>query len=178
MKLFKWNVLLGMMLVSSMTFTFIACGGDDDDDEVTTPSGQNNNGNQPAAANGLLSMLAGNTWYVIYESEDLVEIEGMAYNADGTATGFELKRRSSDNFTQNHGEQFSARYSVNGNQLTIIEPDGDTHVYQTVINSDGTLTSQQIKSDGTLGKAYIYYRLPSGKTIYDIMEETAAKHKK
>ena len=152
-----------LLLACACTLTFMACG---DDDDTTANGGNGGTGN----TSELSKLLVGNTWYVVWESEDLIEIEGMTFNADGSSVAYELKRRSSDNFSETRGGSQQANYSIQGNQLTV-KVDKDTDTFTVTINSDGTLSLQDEDGDKD-----VYRRLESGKTLYDVMAEVAAKH--
>lgn len=160
------NILKSMLLLmaSVFTLTFVACGDDDE-----TPA--NNGGGGQANVSELSKLLVGNTWYVVWESQNLIEIQGMTFNADGTSIGYELKRRSSDNFTQTQGGGANGTYSISGNTLTT-NVDGDTGTFTATINGDGTISLKDKNGDND-----VYHCLEKGKTLYDVMAEVAERKK-
>ena len=114
----------------------------------------------------LQSSLLG-TWYTIWPSTDLTEIQGYAFNSDGTATGFEGKLRQSDNYSPTHAEQYNCYYTLSGNTLTIRDID-NTDTYTISLNNDGTITFLDSR-----GRADIYTRLPEDKTPLQFYQEMA-----
>lgn len=164
--------------VCAFALSFTSCG--DDDEEIIPNNNTNNNGNNNGGGSNtgsdLTSLLVGKTWYWVYESSDLIEMEGAAFNNDGTCTGFELKARSSNNY-EVRGEQFSARYVVLGNRVSLIDSDGDVDTKQVTIVSPTQIIIQSVKSDGTLGSPSNAYVVPDGKTPQSIMSELVAERK-
>lgn len=114
----------------------------------------------------LQSSLLG-TWYTIWPSTDLTEIQGYAFNSDGTATGFEGKLRQSDNYAPIHAEQYNCYYTLSGNTLAIRDVD-NTDTYTISLNNDGTITFLDSR-----GRADIYTRLPEDKTPLQFYQELA-----
>lgn len=116
------------------------------------------------------------------ESDDHIEIESAHYNFDGTCILGELKRRSSDNYRQTYGERVNGTYSVSGDILTITEgSDNDTYKFKVTINSDGTIDTQRIRSDGSLGSTDRHYLLPPTSdpqaALEAVMEGLAARRR-
>lgn len=159
-----WN-LLSIMMIAILSIGFVSCSKDDDK--------SNNEGDNPTQETTSQQKLLG-TWYVVWQSTELVEIQGYTFNADGTATGYEGKLRASDNYTP-RGEQYACHYTFAGNTLSIREDgDGDTETYTVTFNEDGTMTLH--KSNGK--EEDVYTRLSNDKTPYQLLQEMAASYQK
>lgn len=154
---FSMLLLAAGLLLAGGALT--SCGDGDDNKNNPEGGGGSNSGGGSVSQ----SAFSGNTWYTVYESDDLIEIEAYQFNSDGTGQGGELKRRASDNYTRTSGEQWDISYTVNGDVLTITEitpgEDYSVYSYKFKLNADGTMTWTRIK-DGNLGKSYTYILLP------------------
>jgi hypothetical protein len=157
----KQFMFLSMAVMAfAMVFAFVACG-DDDKDDVDNGGGGNSS---------LSSRLVGSTWYVAWESANSVEVEGYSFKSDGTGTGYELKRKSSDDFTNTKSDVWDFKYSVSGNVITMVESNGGTENIRVSVNSDGSLNFQRGSENDT------FYRLESNKTLNDLIAELSMKH--
>ena len=119
----------------------------------------------------LESSIVGKTWYVIWESEELIEIEGLTLNLNGTFFGYELKRRSSDNFSKTSDDTYKGSYNISGNKLILREDDGDTYTYFITAYDNESISMLDESGDNET-----YYCLEKGKTLYDVMKRRAELH--
>ena len=154
---FSMLLLAAGLLLAGGALT--SCGDGDDNKDNPEGGGGTSGGGQSGT---LESLIKGNTWYTVMESSDLIELEAMQYNTDGTGRGAEMKRRASDNYRQTQGESWNISYTLNGDILTITElipGESDVNTYKVSLNSDGTMNVQRVR-DGNVGKSYTYYLLP------------------
>ena len=175
---FSMLLLAAGLLLAGGALT--SCGDGDENKNNPEGGGGSNSGGGSVSQ----SAFSGNTWYTVYESDDLIEIEAYQFNSDGTGIGGELKRRASDNYTRTSGEQWDISYTVNGDVLTITEitpgEDYSVYSYKFKLNADGTMTWTRIK-DGNLGKSYTYILLPPTQnpraSLEAILEGLAARRR-
>ena len=174
-----FSVLLlaaGLLLAGGM---FTSCG--DGDDNKSNPEGGGGGTSGGGQSGSIESLIKGNTWYTVYESSDLIEIEAMQYNTDGTGRGAEMKRRASDNYSQTHGETWNISWVLNGDIITITElipGESDVNSFKITPNSDGTMNVQRVYEDGSTGRSATYKLLPKDQdpqtALEAIMEELSA----
>ena len=157
-----FNYASMLLLACAMIFTMTACGGDDDD------SVDNGNGNST-----LTSKIVGSTWYTVWESTNNIEVMGFTFRSNGTGTGYELKRSSSDNFSKTREDVWDFKYSITGNIITTVMSNnkGTTENFSITENGDGSLTWNMG------GDIETFFRLKSG-TLYDLIADLSKKHQK
>jgi len=155
-----------------------SCGDDNKNDNG------GNGGGGSTGGGGSQPSLSGNVWYNVDEGASYIELEAYQFNADGSGRGAEMKRNSSDNYSQTRGEEWRITYTLNGDILTITEVipgESDVNTYRVAFNADGTMTWTRVK-DGNVGKSYVYRLLPSSPdpkvALEGVLNELVEKKKK
>ena len=160
-----FNYASMILLACAMVFTMTACGGDDDDSV--------DNGNENST---LTSKIVGKTWYVVWESSNTVEVMGFSFRSNGTGTGYELKRRSSDNFSNTEEDVWNFKYSITGNIITTVNEKGKTENAIITDYGDGNLVFRYFEGDD-YDEPVTFFCLNSG-TLYDLIADLSKKHQK